>query len=561
MNRITLKKAAAIGLCCSILISGTVFAGTLKFDSDLAASRAIDIKLNGQRLETDVNPIIYGGRTLMPIEEITEKLGAKMIYDLQTGGVEIFTKDITIEFAAGKDTAEITENSGGILSEKSVKLDVTAKIIDKQIFSPVRFVAETLGAKVEWDDSSKSVIIEFKTDNAEAVKPLDFEIIEPSAIKENKLLFDWYESSFKTKGIHSMIDDRWMYVLISAGEKTTGGYSLQINNITGVPPQTAYVDASLISPDKDSDVTQVLTYPNILIRFAEENIKTVKWTFTDEQKAAEEANKREKISVKNLVEDFGKFLQKVALLAPEDILKDSIKENYGEFISLELLEKWQKDPENIPGRIVSSPWPDRIEVLSINKISETEYEVKGDIVEITSVGTSIWGIAGKRPIDLSVKKTDAGWLIDDAVLGDYKSYEDTGSIIYENEEYGFDFSLPETWKGYSIVTDKWEEVSMSADTADTVETGPVIYIMHPLYTAENPRQDIPVMIFTLEQWDALSEGEFHIGAAPIGPKELGRNSRYVFALPARYNFAFPTGYEEVESILEKDPLKTFEIDE
>jgi len=65
------------------------------------------------------------------------------------------------------------------------------------------------------------------------------------------------------------------------------------------------------------------------------------------------------------------------------------------------------------------------------------------------------------------------------------------------------------------------------------------------------------MVFTLEQWDALQQGKFHIGAAPIGPTELGRNSKYVFALPARYNFAFPKGFEVVEEIINTNPLKGF----
>jgi len=43
-------------------------------------------------------------------------------------------------------------------------------------------------------------------------------------------------------------------------------------------------------------------------------------------------------------------------------------------------------------------------------------------------------------------------------------------------------------------------------------------------------------------------------AAPMGPKELARNTKCVFALPARYNYAFPAGYEEVEEILENNPL-------
>jgi hypothetical protein len=56
----------------------------------------------------------------------------------------------------------------------------------------------------------------------------------------------------------------------------------------------------------------------------------------------------------------------------------------------------------------------------------------------------------------------------------------------------------------------------------------------------------------------MQSGEWHIGAAPISPLELGHNSRYVFALPARYNYAFPEGWEEVEQILQGQPLVTFE---
>lgn len=128
-------------------------------------------------------------------------------------------------------------------------------------------------------------------------------------------------------------------------------------------------------------------------------------------------------------------------------------------------------------------------------------------------------------------------------------------VVVENKQYGFNFPLPASWKGYSIVTDKWKGVA-SANGQE--QTGPLLSIRHPEWTKENPRQDIPILIFTLDQWDALQKDKFHIGAAPIGPSELGRNSRYVFALPARYNFAFPTGYEEVEAVLANKPLQPTE---
>jgi len=131
-----------------------------------------------------------------------------------------------------------------------------------------------------------------------------------------------------------------------------------------------------------------------------------------------------------------------------------------------------------------------------------------------------------------------------------------GTIEYKNTEYGFSFALPESWKGYQIVDERWEGLAIGGrQGGEVVETGPLVSIRHPQWTSRNQRQDIPIMVFTLTQWDALQREEFHIGAAPVGPKELGRNSEYVFALPARYNFAFPTGYEEVEEILAGDPLQ------
>ena len=128
-------------------------------------------------------------------------------------------------------------------------------------------------------------------------------------------------------------------------------------------------------------------------------------------------------------------------------------------------------------------------------------------------------------------------------------------IEYRNSQYGFSFSLPESWKGYSIVEDKWEGSTLGSGV--TVEQGPIILIRHPQWTSASPRQDIPIMIFSLNQWSSLQLEQFHIGAAPFGPQELGRNGNYVFALPARYNYAFPTGFEEVEEILANNPLEAF----
>ncbi|SFA97529.1 MULTISPECIES: hypothetical protein [unclassified Bacillus (in: firmicutes)] len=130
----------------------------------------------------------------------------------------------------------------------------------------------------------------------------------------------------------------------------------------------------------------------------------------------------------------------------------------------------------------------------------------------------------------------------------------TETILYENTEYGFTFALPKSWEGYQIVSDTWEGIDQQQ--SEIIENGQILLIRHPEWTKEKPRQDIPIMIFTLNQWSSLEKGEFHIGAAPIGPAMLGQNNKYVFALPARYNFALLEGYIEVESILENNPLQS-----
>src|ERR1700746_965488 len=89
------------------------------------------------------------------------------------------------------------------------------------------------------------------------------------------------------------------------------------------------------------------------------------------------------------------------------------------------------------------------------------------------------------------------------------------TIQYRNAKYGFCVSLPASWQGYSIVAGHWEGSSFNSSQGSqvVVQHGPLISIRHPLWTKENPRQDIPIMVFSRKQWDSLQKDGFHIGAA------------------------------------------------
>jgi hypothetical protein len=122
-------------------------------------------------------------------------------------------------------------------------------------------------------------------------------------------------------------------------------------------------------------------------------------------------------------------------------------------------------------------------------------------------------------------------------------------LVYRNAEYGFCLALPAGWAGFKVLTDPWYG-------DDNVESGPKFTIRNPRWTKESPYQDIPILVFTLAQWRAVESGDFNVSAAPIGPNELGRNQRYVFALPPRFaGFDDAIGTDEVLQLLQQKPFQ------
>jgi|GEM_PF-1885118 beta-lactamase regulating signal transducer with metallopeptidase domain len=187
----------------------------------------------------------------------------------------------------------------------------------------------------------------------------------------------------------------------------------------------------------------------------------------------------------------------------------------------------------------------------------TDNEVQKDAQGDTPPGKASNSNAGA--ISGSTSQSGATQATTDKAQEDTKDSEaalSDKSITYSNTDYGFELLLPSGWKGYEVMEDTWEGRDLSGKKAGEItESGAKLIIRHPEWTEENPRQDIPIMIFTFEQWERVTAEEIGVSAAPVGPYKLGGNSKYIFALPPRYNFAFNTGYEEVDKIVKSSAFK------
>ena len=108
-------------------------------------------------------------------------------------------------------------------------------------------------------------------------------------------------------------------------------------------------------------------------------------------------------------------------------------------------------------------------------------------------------------------------------------------VDYRNEQYGFGMTFPSDWSGYSVIAGTWHGQTHD-DQGETIGTytGPEIIMRHPQWTAAAPWQDIPVLVFTHDEWALVEQQKLGVSAAPITPSKLGENAKFVFALPPRW---------------------------
>jgi hypothetical protein len=127
-------------------------------------------------------------------------------------------------------------------------------------------------------------------------------------------------------------------------------------------------------------------------------------------------------------------------------------------------------------------------------------------------------------------------------------------VRYQDSRYDLTFALPSGWQGYEVLKQQWEGQTYLAamDKTTVPEQGPVIVLRHPQWTAGNPSQDIPILVFTRGQWDSLHHGNFTIYAGGV-VYELWHNQKYVFGIHSRYNADdSATGWREAQDVVERN---------
>lgn len=102
----------------------------------------------------DVAPYIKEDRTYVPVRYLAYSLGVAeegVTWDGQARRVGISKDDTNITLIIGSPVMYV--------NGQSTRMDVSPEITNDRTFLPARWVAEALGAEVEWDENTKQAII------------------------------------------------------------------------------------------------------------------------------------------------------------------------------------------------------------------------------------------------------------------------------------------------------------------------------------------------------------------------------------------------------------------
>lgn len=153
----------------TLMVCGAVFAeeSHALTQKDIAEGVAfcrefpVSLQVDGARIVTDVQPIIVKDRTLVPFRAVFENMGGTVDWNDAAREAQVSLGNSNVKMWIDSKTAFLNGNQK--------ELDVPALIVDNRTMIPVRFVAESLNCKVEWDDATRTVVIASPEDSSNAV--------------------------------------------------------------------------------------------------------------------------------------------------------------------------------------------------------------------------------------------------------------------------------------------------------------------------------------------------------------------------------------------------------
>ncbi len=136
-----------------ILLVLALVTGSLSFPAAAAApASGVNLTIDGRKVTSTPAPFIENGRTLVPVRLISEELGATVAWNPDARTVDISRGDRHVLMRIDNRLVDLP-------ADQVTVSDVPPRIYSDRTFVPVRLLATALGVSVDWDGTSKTVIV------------------------------------------------------------------------------------------------------------------------------------------------------------------------------------------------------------------------------------------------------------------------------------------------------------------------------------------------------------------------------------------------------------------
>ncbi len=148
-----MKKNLARILCLVLAMTTLLATGAMAANATDASGP--DVRVNGELVDfPDGQPYVdANSRTMIPVRFVTEALGAKVSWDGPNQTAVIEKDGTTVKIKIGSTDLTIIKSG----KTNTVKMDTAAVVKDGRTYVPIRFVAEALGAKVDYSGTYYTV--------------------------------------------------------------------------------------------------------------------------------------------------------------------------------------------------------------------------------------------------------------------------------------------------------------------------------------------------------------------------------------------------------------------
>ena len=120
-----------------------------------------NVKVNGFDLYSEYKPYVDNGRTFVPLRELTELMGANVKWNQKTKSVSISMMDKDVKLKINSSVVYVNGKKMRIDDASVPKLtQYTAQNNECKTMVPLRFLSESLGFSVDWDQNKRLAMID-----------------------------------------------------------------------------------------------------------------------------------------------------------------------------------------------------------------------------------------------------------------------------------------------------------------------------------------------------------------------------------------------------------------